>query len=252
MTESMSGKVAIVTGGASGIGRACAQVFAREGAAVVVADVAEDGGRETVSLVEAAHGQAMFVRTDVTDVEQIAALVRRTVERFGRLDAAVNNVGHPGFFKDAVETSEEEWDHVADMDVRSIWRCMKHQIPAMLANDGGAIVNTATAAVLRTLPRMAAFTTFKHALRGLTLAVARDYAARGVRANLLCPSATATPMMIGSFGDLGVDQAAVEASIPAGRMARPEEQAEAAVWLCSPRASFVTGVTLPVDGGWSL
>jgi NAD(P)-dependent dehydrogenase (short-subunit alcohol dehydrogenase family) len=251
--QSMAGQVALVTGGASGIGRAAATTFAREGAAVVVADIAEQGGEVTVQMVEDLGGESLFVRTDVLEPADLQNVVAQALSRFGRLDAALNNVGHPGYYKDAVDTTEEEWDHVAQIDVRSVWLSMKYQIPAMLETGGGAIVNTASAAVFRVTPQMAAFTSFKHAVVGLTQSVARDFAARNIRANVLCPGVTATPMMLESVAKLGDGTIqGIEARIPMGRMAKAEEQAEAAVWLCSPRSSYVTGTVLLVDGGLTL
>jgi NAD(P)-dependent dehydrogenase (short-subunit alcohol dehydrogenase family) len=250
--SSMSGQVALVTGAGSGIGQAAVRLFAREGAKVVVVDIDEAGGRRTVSLVEQAGGEALFVRADVTVEAEIEAMVAGAMQRFGRLDAAFNNVGHPGCFRDALETTNAEWDHIGAIDLKAAWWCVKHEIPAMLASGGGAIVNTATTGVLSTVPQMTAFTAFKHGIVGLTKSVARDYADRNVRANVLCPGATATPMLLGSLGRMGYTAEQMAAQVPMGRMARPEEQAEAAVWLCSPRASFVTGVVLPVDGGSSL
>ena len=246
---SMSGQVALVTGAGSGIGRAAAQIFVREGAKIVVVDIDETGGRQTLSLIEEAGGEAIFVRADVTKEGDIAAMVATCRKKFGRLDAAFNNVGHPGYFCDAVETTDEQWDHVGEIDLKAAWFCVKYEIPAMLASGGGAIVNTATTGVLNTVPRMAAFTAFKHGIVGLTKSVARDYAARNIRANVLCPGATATPMLLGSLDRLGLTAEQMAAEVPMRRMARPEEQAEAAVWLCSPRASYVTGILLPVDGG---
>ena len=246
---SMLGQVALVTGAGSGIGRAAAQLFAREGAKVVVVDIDNEGGRQTVSLVEDQGGEAVFVRADVTIEGDIEAMVAAATNRFGRLDAAFNNVGHPGYFSDALETTNEQWDHVGAIDLKAAWLCVKYEIPAMLASGGGSIVNTATTGVLNTVPRMAAFTAFKHGIVGLTKSVAKDYADRNIRANVLCPGATATPMLLGSLGRLGYTAEQMAAQIPMRRMARPEEQAEAAVWLCSPRSSFVTGVVLPVDGG---
>ncbi len=246
---SMLGQVALVTGAGSGIGRAAAQLFAREEAKVVVVDIDDESGRRTVSLVEDVGGEAVFVRADVTVESDIEAMVAAATNRFGRLDAAFNNVGHPGHFCDALETTNEQWDHVGAIDLKAAWLCVKYEIPAMLASGGGAIVNTATTGVLNTVPRMAAFTAFKHGIVGLTKSVAKDYADRNIRANVLCPGATATPMLLGSLGRLGYTAEQMAAQIPMRRMARPEEQAEAAVWLCSPRSSFVTGVVLPVDGG---
>lgn len=246
---SMSGKVALVTGGASGIGRAAALLFAREGASVVIADIQQSAGQETAQLIAHRGGQAVFVRADVTVERDIHDMVATAMDRFGRLDAAFNNVGHPGYQCDAHETTAEQWDHVATIDLRATWLSVKHEIPAMLASGGGAIVNTATTGVMNVVPHMAAFTAFKHGIVGLTKSIARDYAARNIRANVLCPGATATPMLLDWLPQLGMTPQAMGASIPMGRMARPEEQAEAAVWLCSPRSSYVTGVVLPVDGG---
>jgi NAD(P)-dependent dehydrogenase (short-subunit alcohol dehydrogenase family) len=249
---SMSGKIALVTGGASGIGRAAAIIFAREGASVVIADINEDAGHATVELVAKSGGKAIFVRADVTIERDIESMVAGAMKRFGRLDAAFNNVGHPGYQCDAHETTAEQWDHVASIDLRATWLSVKYEIPAMLTSGGGAIVNTATAGVMHVVPHMAAFTAFKHGIVGLTKSVARDYAARNIRANVLCPGATATPMLLGWLPKLGMTIETMGSAIPMGRMARPEEQAEAAVWLCSPRSSYVTGVVIPVDGGGTL
>jgi NAD(P)-dependent dehydrogenase (short-subunit alcohol dehydrogenase family) len=246
---SMVGKVALVTGAASGIGRAAAQIFSRERAKVVVVDINDEGGRETVFLVNASGGEALFVHADVTVEADIEAMIGAATGRFGRLDAAFNNVGHPGYFCDVVQTTNEQWEHVGAIDLKAAWLCLKYQIPAMLASGGGAIVNTATTGVLNTVPRMAAFTAFKHGIVGLTKSVAKDYAAQNIRANVLCPGPVATPMLLGSLDKLGYTIEQMAAEIPMKRLAQPEEQAEAAVWLCSPRASYVTGVVLPVDGG---
>ena len=246
---SMTEKVALITGGGSGIGRAAAVLFAREGAHVAVVDIMEEAGQKTVELVEENLGKAFFIRADVTVERDIENMVAATMERFGRLDAAFNNVGHPGYQRDAHETTSEEWDHVASIDLRATWLSVKYEIPAMLASGGGAIVNTATTGVLNVVPHMAAFTAFKHGIVGLTKSVAKDYARRNIRANVLCPGPTATPMLLGWLPKLGMTEETMGAAVPIGRMARPEEQAEAAVWLCSPRASYVTGVVLPVDGG---
>lgn len=246
---SMAGRVALVTGGASGIGQAAAVIFAREGARVVISDIQEAAGRAVAAGIVDAGGEAIFVRADVTVEAEVEAMVAAAMDRFGRLDAAFNSVGHPGYRCDAHETSNAQWDHIASIDLRAAWLSVKYEIPAMLESGGGAIVNAASTAVLSTVPHMAAFTAFKHGIVGLTKSVARDYAARNIRANILCPGATATPMLLGWLPNMGMTPEAMGAAIPIGRMARPEEPAEAAVWLCSPRASYVTGVVLPVDGG---
>jgi NAD(P)-dependent dehydrogenase (short-subunit alcohol dehydrogenase family) len=249
---SMQDQVALVTGGGSGIGRAASLIFVREGARVVIADIDEEAGPETVGLVEQQGGQAIFVRADVTIESDVATMVKAAVDSFGKLDAAFNNVGHPGYHRDAHETTNEQWDHVAAIDLKAAWLCVKHELPAMIEAGGGAIVNTATTGVLNTVPHMAAFTAMKHGIVGLTKSVAKDYASRNIRANVLCPGATATPMLLGWLPTMGLTREQMGAAVPMQRMATPEEQAEAAVWLCSPRASYITGVVLPVDGGSSL
>ena len=216
---------------------------------MVIADILDEAGREAADLVERAGGQAIFVHADVTVERDVEGMVAAAMQRFGRLDAAFNNVGHPGYRVDAHETTNEQWDHVASIDLRAAWLSVKYEIPAMLASGGGAIVNTATTGVMHVVPHMAAFTAFKHGIVGLTKSVAKDYAARNIRANVLCPGATATPMLLNWLPSMGMTPEAAGAAIPIGRMARPDEQAEGAVWLCSPRSSYVTGVVLPVDGG---
>lgn len=249
---SMANQVALVTGAGSGIGREAARLFAREGAKVVVVDINDAAGHETAATIGNTDGEAIFVHADVTVESDIEAMVAAAMDRFGRLDAAFNNVGHPGYQFDAHETTNAQWDHVASIDLRAAWLCCKYEIPAMLASGGGAIVNTASTGVLHIVPHMAAFTAFKHGIVGLTKSIAKDYAGRNVRANVLCPGAMATPMLLGWLPKMGMTPETMGKSVPIGRMARPEEQAEAAVWLCSPRASYVTGVVMPVDGGAAL
>lgn len=247
----LAGRVALVTGGGSGIGRASALAFARAGAAVVVSDVSASGGEETVRQISAAGGEACFILADVADGEQIAALVAATVSRYGRLDYAHNNGGIEGPLSTVVDLDEGEWDRVIDINLKGVWWCFKHEIPAMLANGGGAIVNTASVSGLKGFPPLLpAYVASKFGVVGLTAVAARHYARQGIRINAICPGAIDTPMLdrIGEGAQrLGVS---LVAENPAGRLGDPAEVAEAVVWLCSDSASFVTGQTLTIDGGF--
>ncbi len=243
MPRSFEGKVALVTGGGSGIGRASALAFAREGARVVVADVAVDGGEETVRLVAEAGGEATFVRTDVSQAADAQAMVQRAVEAYGRLDFAHNNAGVLGGRSPTAECSEDEWDAIMAVNLKGVWLCLRYEIPAMLETGGGAIVNTASSAGLVAVRNMPAYVASKHGVAGLTKAAAVDYVRRGIRVNAVCPGFINTPLIQG-FDQSG----AREVVLPIGRLGTPEEVAEAVVWLCSDAASYVTGHLLAVDG----
>lgn len=250
MAGLLAGKVALVTGGASGIGRATAIAMAREGARVVVADVAEAGGAETVQRIVAAGGQALFQRADVADAADVDALVRRAVEAYGRLDCAFNNAGIEGAVTAPHEYPDDVFDRVIAVNLKGVWLCLKAEVRQMLAQGGGAIVNTASAAGLVGAPTISAYDASKHGVVGLTKSFALAYARQGIRVNAVCPGIIRTPMVERSFLARDPNAAArLEASEPVGRMGTPEEVAEAVVWLCSDAASFVTGVALPVDGG---
>jgi NAD(P)-dependent dehydrogenase (short-subunit alcohol dehydrogenase family) len=242
----LQGRVALVTGGGSGIGRASALAFAREGARVVVSDVAVDGGEETVRLVKAAGGDASFVAADVSKAADAEQLIRRTVEIYGRLDCMHNNAG---ISRGAPlhETPEEVWNAVLAVNLTGVWLCMKYEIAQMLRQGGGAIVNTSSAAGL--VGRYnAAYTASKFGVVGLTKSAAMEYATRGIRINAVCPGWIDTPMT--HEGMLDPERLARRiAEEPIGRIGTPEEVAEAVVWLCSDAASFVLGMALPVDGG---
>jgi NAD(P)-dependent dehydrogenase (short-subunit alcohol dehydrogenase family) len=244
------GKVALVTGGASGIGRATAIAFAREGASVVVADVNAALGAELVDFIVASGATAIFVETDVTSESAIVSMVEQAVSTFGGLDAAFNNAGTAGSGTDALGCTEEEWRSVIDLNLRSVWLCMKHEIPEMLERGGGAIVNTASRAGDSASQHMVTYVATKHGVVGLTRSAALDFAAQNVRVNALLPGFTDTPMLRRG-GSILERQDVGKTRVPMKRIGRPEEQAEAAVWLCSDRASFVTGTTLTVDGGMS-
>ncbi len=254
MAGRLDTKVALVTGGGSGIGRASAVVFAREGAKVVVADVDVAGGEETVRMVEAAGGAALFVSADVSKAAEVSALVERTVETYGRLDCALNNAGIQGDIKQTAECSQENWDRIIAINLTGVWLCMKHEIPHMLHQGGGAIVNTASNFGLVGSNGMPAYSASKHGVVGLTKTAALEYAKSGIRVNAVCPGPVQTPLVdkvLAAQPELGGQIIkAIEAREPIGRMGQPEEIAEAVVWLCSDAASFVTGTAMSVDGGF--
>jgi len=249
----LDGKVAIVTGGASGIGRETAQEFAANGARVCVADVNEPGGAETVALIEAAGGEAIFVRTDVTSEREVEAMVRLTVARFGRLDIAFNNAGTSGRFATVAELTEEDWDRAVALNLTSVWLCMKHEIPAMQASGGGSIINTASKAAKVPAPRMPAYVATKAGVIGLTMSAALDFGPDNIRVNALLPGPTATPMLI-QEGTKGLNRTLDQLGdrLPLRRIGQPREQADAVLFLASDQASFLTGQAVVVDGGSSL
>ncbi len=245
------GKVALVTGGATGIGRAAVLRYTEEGAKVVVADVNVDEGRQTIELAQQAGGEGLFIDADMTTSADIENMVSRTVSEFGRLDVAFNNAGTPGGFTNVVDCTEEEWDRVMSLNLKSIFLCMKHEIPAMIAAGGGAIVNTASATVNAPSRRMASYVASKHGVVGLTRSAAKDFADQNIRVNVLLPGKTLTPMLQqGAAAHHKPVQEFLHA--PMQRHGKPEEQADVVIWLSSDQASFVTGESVAVDGGSSL
>jgi NAD(P)-dependent dehydrogenase (short-subunit alcohol dehydrogenase family) len=241
-------KVALITGGNSGIGRASALVFAREGAKIVVADVVVEGGQETARMVRENGGNAIFIEADVAKAAEVEALVARAVKTYGRLDCAFNNAGidYPGTITDC---TEEEWDRVMAVNLKGVWLCMKYEIMHMAIHGGGAIVNTSSTAGVVGHPRRAIYTASKHGVIGLTKVAALQYAKVGIRINAVCPGPIRTGLTEPGWSRDPQAEARTISQVPAGRIGTPEEVAEASVWLCSDAASYVTGHALVVDGG---
>lgn len=245
------GKVALVTGGTTGIGRAAAIAYAREGAKVVVAGRRAAEGEETVRLVRAQGGEAMFVTTDVVQEEQVKNLIGRTLEQFGRLDFAFNNAGVDQQPTPLLEQTVEMYDRVMDINVKGVWLSMRHEIPAMLQSGGGAIVNTSSALGVIAFPGVEVYAASKHAVIGLTKSAALEFGKQGIRINAVLPAAIETDMYRRFVGEKAEARAAMAAMHPIGRIGTPEEIADAAIWLCSSKSSFVIGHSLLVDGGFT-
>lgn len=249
MTGRFEGKVALVTGGNSGIGRATAQIFAREGAKVVVAARRVSEGDETVNMIAQAGGEAIFVKTDVSRADDVEALIRKTVETYGRLDCAFNNAGVYGIEVPVHEYTEEDWEYVMSINLKGVWLCMRSEIRWMLKHGGGAIVNDSSTSGLVGGLRESAYVASKHGVIGLTKAAALEYARHGIRVNAVCPGWIRTPMVDSIVASKPEREELAISKEPIGRMGTPDEVAEAAVWLCSDAASFVTGHSMAVDGG---
>ena len=249
MKTDIDGSVALITGAASGIGRATALAFAARGAQVAVSDTDESGGKETVNQIEAAGGTAMFARADVAQPQEVIGLVQRTVERFGRLDCAFNNAGIEGEMADTVSCSETNWDRVIAVNLTGVWNCMKHELAVMYVQGSGSIVNCASVAGLVGFRNLPAYCASKGGVIELTRAAALESAETGIRVNAICPGVIETPMVERVTGHDPQIEAQFKALEPVGRMGAPEEIADAVAWLCSESASFVTGHPLVVDGG---
>ena len=245
----MENKVALVTGGGSGIGRSAALAFAERGAKVVVADVVVPGGEETVKMIKDGGGQAVFVKTDVSNEEEVKTMVDTAVETFGRLDYAFNNAGINGETISFSRFAEEDWNKIIDINLKGVWLCMKYELYRMRKQNYGAIVNTSSIAGLVGATGNPAYVASKHGVVGLTKGAAVQYAQVGIRVNAVCPGTIETPMVRNLVTSDPSMQSVVEGLQPMGRIGKPEEVARTVVWLCSDEASFITGQALAVDGG---
>jgi NAD(P)-dependent dehydrogenase (short-subunit alcohol dehydrogenase family) len=249
MTRELEGKVGLVTGGTSGIGRETAVLFAKAGAKVVVAGRRATEGEETIEQVRAAGGEGLFVKTDVSIASEVETLIQKAVEKFGRLDVAFNNAGIEGVWSPIVRQSEEDWDRTIAINLKGVWLCLKYEIRQMLKQGGGAIVNMASTTGLVGAVGAAAYSASKHGVIGLTQTAALENAKSGIRINAVCPGFTETPMADRVFRAPGL-QKYVTSCHPIGRLGKPMEIAEAVVWMCSDRASFMTGQSIVLDGGF--
>lgn len=245
----LTGKVALVTGAASGIGAASALAFAEAGARVAVCDRDLAGAEATAKLIREAGGEACAVAVDVTDAGQVEAMVQTVVATFGRLDCAHNNAGITGASAPTADYDRSQWDLVLAVNLTGVFLCLQQELAAMLRSGGGAIVNTASFSGLVAVPRIPAYVASKHGVIGLTKAAAVEYGRKGIRVNAVCPGSTRTPMVEGFSGGDAAVQEAMAAASPMRRLAEPEEIARTVVWLCSDEASFVNGHALAVDGG---
>jgi NAD(P)-dependent dehydrogenase (short-subunit alcohol dehydrogenase family) len=249
MPGRVEGKVALVTGGASGIGRDTALTFAREGARLVIADINADGGQQTVHMITEHGGEATFVQVDVSQATAVEAMISKTIETYGRLDCAHNNAGIGQRPRARLhELLEENWDRVINVNLKSVWLCMKYEVRQMLTQGAGTIVNTASVmGLVGSWSPASAYSASKHGVVGLTKTAALEYAQQGIRVNCVCPGYIQTAMSAQNDPERQSQHIARE---PLGRVGQPEEVAEAIVWLCSDAASFVTGHTMTIDGGY--
>lgn len=249
MSTTFAGKVALVTGGAAGIGKATAEAFAAQGAKVVVSDISEAAGQAVVEGIKASGGDAVFVACNVAKADQVKALMDAVVAHYGRLDCAFNNAGIEIEQDKLADGNEDVFDSIMDVNVKGVWQCMRFEIPLMLAQGGGAIVNTASVAALGAAPKMSIYAASKHAVLGLTRSAAVEYAKKSIRVNAVCPAVIDTEMFRRAAA---IDPRKAEfaaAMHPVGRIGKAEEIAAAVLYLCSDGAGFTTGIALPVDGG---
>jgi NAD(P)-dependent dehydrogenase (short-subunit alcohol dehydrogenase family) len=250
MAGLLPGKVALVTGGGSGIGRATALLMAKQGAKVMIADYVPEGAERTVKMIKEAGGEASCIAADVSVTRQVESMVAKTVETYGRIDCAFNNAGIEGKMLDTVAYPEELFDRVIAINLKGVWLCMKYEIAQMLKQGGGAIVNTASAAGLVAVEQLSAYNASKHGVVGLTKTAALEFAQKNIRVNCVCPGLINTPMVARMIDSGGMNEAEFVAAEPVHRMGKPEEIGEGVVWMLSDAASFVTGHSMSIDGGW--
>ena len=250
MAEKQDSRVALITGGGSGIGRAAALACAEQGDRVVIADTDREGGEETRLQIESQGGEALFIRADVSQAADVEALVSQAVKQYGRLDCAFNNAGTEGESVPLAESSEEVWDRVLSVNLKGVWLCMKYELRQMLKQGSGAIVNNASVLGLVGTPSNPAYTASKHGVVGLTKSAALAYAQSGIRVNAVCPGFVQSPLTDRKFASSPERKNAVIARHPIGRLGTTKEIAAAVVWLFSDASSFVTGHALTVDGGY--
>jgi NAD(P)-dependent dehydrogenase (short-subunit alcohol dehydrogenase family) len=252
-TGALEGKVAIVTGAAKGMGEATARVFAAAGAKVVVADVNPEVGQATVERIKHEGGSALFCRVDVSRAADVQAMVQAAVERYGRLDCAVNNAALTSDTHPIADLDEDEWDRILAVDLKGVALCLKYEVAQMLSQaGGGAIVNIGSVSAHRPQPNNAAYVAAKHGVLGLTKVASLENAPLGIRVNTVCPGAIDTPMIRGALETVGLTEAEFAPALSLfGRLGRPEEVAQASLWLCSDAASYVTGAILNVDAGYT-
>ena len=248
----LHGKVALITGGGSGIGRASSLRLAQEGAKVMIADYAPEGAERTARLIKEASGEATCVAADVSVTTQVQEVISKTIETYGRLDYAFNNAGIEGTIGDTASYPEDVFDRTIAINLKAVWLCMKYEIPEMLKVGGGAIVNTASTLGLVAIEGASAYTASKHGVVGLTRTAALEFAQKNIRINCVCPGFIRTAMIERALDKGLIGEQQMIAIEPVGRLGKPEEIAEAVLWLLSDAASFVTGHTLTVDGGWTV
>jgi NAD(P)-dependent dehydrogenase (short-subunit alcohol dehydrogenase family) len=251
MDLKLQGKAILVTGAGSGIGRATSLLFAKEGGRVAVVDVNKEGGDATVRLIEMNGGKSKFIQCDVSKDQEVKAMVKAVIEKYGRVDCAFNNAGIEGLNSPVVDYTEEVWDRVLDINLKGVWLCMKYEIPEMLKQGSGVIVNTASVAGLIGTPGATGYTASKHGVVGLTKTAALEYAKAGIRINAICPGAIHTELVDRMVQKYPFMQKFYEDAHPIGRIGKVEEVAGAVAWLCSPWASFMTGNAMVIDGGFT-
>jgi NAD(P)-dependent dehydrogenase (short-subunit alcohol dehydrogenase family) len=249
MEKIFQDKVAIVTGGSFGIGKAAAIAFANRGAKVVIADWVED--KETLETIRSSGGDAFFIKCDISKNDEVKKMIDKAIVQYGRIDYAFNNAGIEGLSAPTHECTDENWEKVIAVNLKGVWLCMKYEIPQMLKQGKGAIVNNASIAGLVGFQNIPAYVASKHGVIGLTKNAALEYAKLSIRVNAVCPGVIKTPMVDRFTGKSKEVEKQFEGMEPVGRLGQPEEVAEAVMWLCSDASSFVTGDALPVDGGWT-